>query len=422
MPSGIVSQAVIIAVGSELLTPDRLDTNSLFVTRTLNELGISVRYKTVVSDDCDDVGLALKSAIRHAELVVVTGGLGPTDDDITREAISNVFDLPLEEDSDIAVTIRSLFKARGLAMPEINLRQALVPRGAIQIPNAWGTAPGLWIDHPTVKCLALPGPPRELEPMFERIAQDRIAPLTEGRSIFRRVIVIAGRNESSVDDIVCPIYSRWRSAPVPIRTTILASLGQIELHLSVVGKNKGEATIALDCATEELLTVLGKDLVSIDGARLEDVVGSLLCDRGYQVTVAESCTGGLVTSRLTDVPGSSAYVRAGWVVYSNDAKVEILGIDREIIEKHGAVSEPVARAMALQARARARVDYAIGVTGIAGPGGGSSEKPVGTVYLSLAGPEDQLWDCRLNLPGERGRVKYQASQAALDMLRRALLE
>ena len=422
MPPGIVSQAVIIAVGSELLTPDRLDTNSLFVTRTLNKLGIQVRYKTVVSDDCDDVGLALRAAIQHAELVVVTGGLGPTDDDITRQAISNVFDLPLEEDSETAVTIRSRFKARGLAMPEINLRQALVPKGAIQIPNTRGTAPGLWIDRPTLKCVVLPGPPRELEPMFERIALDRIASLSNGRSIFRRVIVIAGRTESSVDEIVSPIYSRWRSAPVPIETSILASLGQIELHLSVAGENEEKATVALDRAIKELLTVLGKDLVSAEGARLEDVVGDLLRSRSCRVTVAESCTGGLITSRLTDVPGSSAYVRVGWVVYSNDAKVDILGVDRELLRKHGAVSEPVARAMAVQARERAKVEYAIGVTGIAGPGGGSSQKPVGTVYVSLAGPEGQLWDCRLNLPGERERVKHQASQVALDMLRRALLE
>ena len=422
MPPGIVSQAVIIAVGSELLTPDRLDTNSLFVTRTLNQLGIQVRYKTIVSDDCDDVCLALRAAIQHAELVVVTGGLGPTDDDITRQAISNVFDLPLEEDSATAVTIRSRFKARGLAMPEINLRQALVPKGAIQIPNTRGTAPGLWIDRPTLKCVVLPGPPRELEPMFERIALDRIASLSNGRCIFRRVIVIAGRTESSVDEIVSPIYSRWRSAPVPIETSILASLGQIELHLSVAGEDEEKATVELDRAIKELLTVLGKDLVSAEGARLEDVVGDLLRSRSCRVTVAESCTGGLITSRLTDVPGSSAYVRAGWVVYSNDAKVDILGVDRELLRKHGAVSEPVARAMAVQARERAKVEYAIGVTGIAGPGGGSSQKPVGTVYVSLAGPEGQLWDCRLNLPGERERVKHQASQVALDMLRRALLE
>ena len=422
MPPGIVSQAVIIAVGSELLTPDRLDTNSLFVTRTLNQLGIQVRYKTIVSDDCDDVCLALRAAIQHAELVVVTGGLGPTDDDITRQAISNVFDLPLEEDSATAVTIRSRFKARGLAMPEINLRQALVPKGAIQIPNTRGTAPGLWIDRPTLKCVVLPGPPRELEPMFERIALDRIASLSNGRCIFRRVIVIAGRTESSVDEIVSPIYSRWRSAPVPIETSILASLGQIELHLSVAGEDEEKATVELDRAIKELLTVLGKDLVSAEGARLEDVVGDLLRSRSCRVTVAESCTGGLITSRLTDVPGSSAYVRAGWVVYSNDAKVDILGVDRELLRKHGAVSEPVARAMAVQARERAKVEYAIGVTGIAGPGGGSSQKPVGTVYVSLAGPEGQLWDCRLNFPGGRERVKHQASQAALDMLRRALLE
>ena len=199
-------------------------------------------------------------------------------------------------------------------------------------------------------------------------------------------------------------------------------MGQIELHLSVCGRSEDVATYALDDATKELAAVLGKDLVSIDGAHLEDVVGDLLRGGHYRVAVAESCTGGLITSRLTDVPGSSAYVHAGWVVYSDDAKVGLLGIDGALIRKYGAVSKPVARAMALQARLVAKVDYSIGVTGIAGPGGGSSKKPVGAVYLALAGPEELLCERQLNLAGERGRVKYQAAQAALDLLRRALLK
>ena len=420
MPSWIVSQAVIIAVGSELLTPDRLDTNSLFVTRALNELGISVRYKTVVSDDCDDVGLALKSAIGHAELVVVTGGLGPTDDDITRQAISNVFDLPLEEDSETAVTIRSRFKARGLAMPEINLRQALVPKGAIQIPNTRGTAPGLWIDRPTLKCVVLPGPPRELEPMFERIALDRIASLSNGRSIFRRVIVIAGRTESSVDEIVSPIYSRWRSAPVPIETSILASLGQIELHLSVAGENEEKATVALDRAIKELLTVLGKDLVSAEGARLEDVVGDLLRSRSCRVTVAESCTGGLLRHRFTNVPGSSTYYLGGVVSYSDDMKMKTLGVQENTLQEFGAVSKQTATEMAQGVRDLFGSDLAIAVTGIAGPGGGTAEKPVGLVYITLV-HNDTVWAKEFKFFTDRKLNKQLSSQVALNMVRIHLL-
>ena len=416
-----MSRAVIVAVGSELLGPQRIDTNSLYVTERLNELGVRVRYKTVVGDDRDDLAEALRLAMPRAELVVISGGLGPTDDDITRETVAAVFDLPLEEDPEVVAAIRARFAARGLPMPAINRRQALMPRGTVALANGKGTAPGLWIERDGVACAALPGPPRELRPMFDAVARERIAPRSGGHGIFRRVIRVTGRTESHVDEITYPVYSRWRSAPVPIETSILASLGQIELHLAARGATADVAARALDRATTELAEVLGRDLVSSDGSQLEAVVGRLLRERGCRVAVAESCTGGLVASRLTDVAGSSAYVQAGWVAYSNAAKVALLGVDAASIAAHGAVSEPVAQALAAGARERGGVDYGIGVTGIAGPGGGSPDKPVGTVYVALAGPDGARRARRLSLPGEREQVKFQASQAALDLLRRALL-
>ena len=415
-------RAVIIAVGSELLTPDRLDTNSLFLTQRLNELGVSVRCKLVIGDDPADIGAALLLAIPKADIVVITGGLGPTEDDVTREAVAAALGLPLEEDAEVAAAIRSRFAARGLPMPATNRRQALIPKGAAVLPNPNGTAPGLWIERPEVVCVVLPGPPRELHGMFDAAARSRLTPAAGRRGIFRRVLHVTGRTESYVDEAASPVYSRWRSAPVPIATSILASLGQIELHLAARAATPEDAARALDAATGELEAVLGRDLVSSDGASLEEVVGRLLRARGQRVAVAESCTGGLIASRLTDVPGSSAYVHGGWVAYDNAAKTAQLGVDRRMIEVHGAVSEPVARALAQGCRKLAGTDYGLGVTGIAGPGGGSPEKPVGTVYVALAGPGERVRVRHLKLPGERDRVKFQASQAALDLLRRALLD
>ena len=414
--------AVIIAVGSELLTPERVDTNSLFLTGALNEMGVQLRYKVVVGDARDDIGAALLAAAAQADIVVVTGGLGPTDDDVTREAVATAFDMPLEEDEDVAAAIRSRFAARGLAMPAINRRQALVPRGATVLPNPDGSAPGLWIEQPEMVCIVLPGPPRELRGMFEAVARTRLAAVCGRQGIFRRVLRVTGRPESYVDEVASPVYSRWLSAAVPISTSVLASRGEVELHLAARAATREDADGALDAATSELAAVLGRDLVSSDGAALEEVVGRLLRAQGRRVAVAESCTGGLIASRLTDVPGSSEYVHAGWVAYHNEAKTALLGVDARLIEAHGAVSEPVARALADGCRKLAGTDYGLGVTGIAGPGGGSSDKPVGTVYVALAGPGGRLRVRRLNLPGDRERVKHFASQAALDLLRRTLLK
>ena len=419
--SAVLKRAVIIAVGSELLTPNRIDTNSLFLTTHLNALGIGVSQKFVVGDEPVDLSDTLQYAIGRSDLVVTTGGLGPTEDDLTREAVSTCLGLPLEEKPKLIEAIQARFADRGLEMPAINSRQALVPAGAIVIPNAHGTAPGLWIDHESTVILLLPGPPRELRPMFEQLAHDRLSARSDGRRIYRRVLRITGRTESYVEELTQPVYAKWYAGRPSVKTTILASLGQIELHLSTTDANVSVAESVLDDATVELDGVLGKDLISTDGSSLEEVTGSLLCEEGVRVAVAESCTGGLVASRLTDVPGSSAYMHAGWTLYSNEAKIALLGVDERLIHKHGSVSEEVAEAMAVGARHLAGVEFGLGVTGIAGPGGGSNEKPIGTVCMALAGPDGSTRTRRLQLSGERDRVKFQASQAVLDMLRRTLM-
>ena len=412
--------AVIIAVGSELLTPSKTDTNSLWLTGRLNELGITVVFKTIVGDDRETLDAMLRYAVVHGDLVITTGGLGPTDDDLTRDTVAAVLDRRLAEDPVVTMHIRARFEARALRMPEINRRQAMVPEGAVVLENPRGTAPGLWIEHAGGVAVLLPGPPRELKPMFSALVETRLAGASAGRRIFRRTIRIAGRTESHVEEIAQPIYSRWRPPAPRIETSVLATLGQIELHLETESANPVEATARLDDAVAALADALGRDVVSVDGRDLEEVVGDLLRAAGRRVALAESCTGGLVASRLTDVPGSSAYVQAGWVAYTNEAKVDGLGVPAELIARHGAVSEPVAAAMAEAARSRADADYGIGVSGVAGPGGGTPDKPVGTVCLALAGPGGTRTR-RLLLPGGRRQVKFQSSQAALDMLRRSLL-
>jgi nicotinamide-nucleotide amidase len=409
-------RACIIAVGSELLTPLRVDTNSLAITERLNAIGCDVRLKTVVGDSVDDLGHVFESALGWADLVVLTGGLGPTEDDVTRDAVARVLQAPLEENSTVVERIRARFARRGMAMPDINRRQAMVPRGATLVDNANGTAPGLWIEHGRTAVVLLPGPPREMTPMLDAVIAERLAPRSRGAGLFRRVLRITGRTESDVDQQAQPIYGRWTSQTPPISTTILAVLGQIELHLTVRADTQASAAAALDAAVAELAAALGDVVYSVDGRPLEAVVGELLRARGATIAIAESCTGGLLASRLTDVPGSSAYVERGAVCYSNRAKTEWLGVAEALIDEYGAVSEAVAEAMASLIRARAGVTVGVGVTGIAGPGGGTPEKPVGTVAVAVRTGDDARVRT-FHFMGGREMVKFQASQAALNMVR-----
>jgi nicotinamide-nucleotide amidase len=414
-----LSRAAILAVGSEMLTPSRIDTNSLFITEQLNALGIEVVFKMIVGDDRAELATAFRAALDRVDLVVCSGGLGPTDDDLTREVVAEVLGRPLQEDVGITEHIRARFGKRGMQMPEINRRQAMVPTGGAVIENPNGSAPGLWLDDNDRVVLLLPGPPRELKPMLTRLVEGPLAPRAGGFALVRRVVRITGRTESHTEEAVRSLYAAWAVAPVPIAATILASLGQIELHVSARAASRAAAAAVLDSAVRQIVDAVGQDVYSTDGRALEQVVGDLLVERSLRIAVAESCTGGLITSRLTDVPGSSRYVDQSVVTYSNEAKTSLLGVPSALIAEHGAVSEPVALAMAEGMRGRAGTEVAIAVTGIAGPGGGTPEKPVGTVAVAAiirTATRSRVF----RFIGEREMVKFQASQAALDMVRRML--
>lgn len=413
-------RAAILAVGSELLTPSRVDTNSLFITEQLNLLGVDVALKTVVGDDREELAAAFRAALARADLVVCSGGLGPTDDDVTRDVVAQVLGRPLVEDERITTRIKARFAARGMQMPDINRRQAMVPAGARLLENVTGTAPGLWLEVGDRLIVLLPGPPRELKVMLRDLVDGALGNRAPGLSLVRRVLRIVGRTESHAEEAVRPLYTEWSQAATPIGVTILASLGQIELHLSARAASRDAAELALANASRQVVERLGIDVFSCDGTSMEQVLGALLVERNLRVAVAESCTGGLIASRLTDVPGSSRYLDRGIVAYANEAKTELLGVPAALIEEHGAVSEPVAIAMADGIRALAKADVGIGVTGVAGPGGGTPAKPVGTVAVATTIPG--LLRSRLfRFIGDREQVKFQASQAALDMVRRMLL-
>ncbi len=416
-----LARAAILAVGSEMLTPTRVDTNSLFITEQLDRLGVEVRFKTVVGDDRADLARALREALASVDLVVCSGGLGPTDDDLTREVAAAVLGRTLAEDPAIVCQLRARFAARNLPfpMPEINRRQAQVPSGATVLANAHGSAPGLWLDHGPQVVLLLPGPPRELKPMFLALTAGALRARTSGQALVRRVLKVVGRIESEVDQALQPHYRAWERAEPPVAATILAALGQIELHVWTRAASLAAAEAAAARAIDEARMVIGADVYSVDGRNMEVVVGEALLAQGLRIAVAESCTGGLIASRLTDVPGSSGYLDMAFVVYANAAKTDLLGVPAALIEGHGAVSEPVARAMAEGVRMRSRADLGVGVTGIAGPTGGSEEKPVGTVFAAVASAEGTVVR-RFRYFGERDRIKFQASQGALDLVRRHL--
>lgn len=416
-----LATAAIIAVGSELLTPFRTDSNSLAITARLDEIGVRLVHKAVVGDSAPGIASAIREAMMRADLVIISGGLGPTSDDLTREGIADALGLALTEDPRLVEAIAARFARRGLAMPDINRRQAMVPAGGRPIENPNGSAPGLILERADTTMVALPGPPRELLPMFERLLAAGLAARGAGTPLRRRVLKMAGRGESAVDEIAAPIYEPLARGPIPVETTILASPNQVELHLSCRSADAAAADAVLDEASRALEAALRPACYATDGRSLEDVVGGLLAERGLWIATAESCTGGLVAARLTDVAGSSAYVRGGITAYDNRVKIAALGVDAALIDAHGAVSEPVARALADGARARLDADVAVAVTGIAGPGGGTTAKPVGTVVIAATGlGRERVRTFRFN--GDRQLVRAQSVQAALDAVRRLVLD
>ncbi len=419
---GTIATANILAIGTELLTPYRTDTNSLYLTARLNELGIDVTTKTIVGDVVRDLERAVADALGRTDLVITSGGLGPTADDLTREAVSSVLGLTMTEDPALIEQLRERFARRRMPMPDINRRQAMVPHGAIVLSNPRGSAPGLLIAHGDKIVLLLPGPPRELEPMFEQSVRDVLSPRTAGRHLRRRVIKIAGEPESRVDQIAAPIYEPLSQTEVPVSTTILASPGQVELHLSARGANAALLDAHLDAAVIRLTAALGECVFSTDGRAIEVVVGDALRSKGLTLALAESCTGGMVAARLTDVTGSSAYVRGGIVAYADDIKQNQLRVPADVLMLHGAVSEPVAAAMADGARRALSADIGVAVTGIAGPDGGTEAKPVGMVCFSVSGPGERRMTTTRVVPGDRQLIRQWSVIVALDLVRRAVAQ
>lgn len=412
--------AEIIAVGSELLGNTRLDTNSLYITERLSGIGIEVRSKAVVGDDRDLIAQLCRQALERVDVVIATGGLGPTDDDLTRDAVAVVTGRQLVEQPAVVERLIARFARRRLSMPAINRRQALLLEDAVLLDNPNGTAPGQYLEVGGQVIVLLPGPPRELQPMLNALCDEVLSVRSGAERTYRRAVFVTGRSESHVEEAVQPLYARWRNEAPPIETTILATPGQIELHLSLRAADRVAGEARLEEAQAAVVAALGPDVFSTDGRSMEEIVGALLRERGWTIAAAESCTGGLLMSRLTDVAGSSDYVVGGAVLYSNELKTALVHVPPSLIQLHGAVSEPVAAAMAEGIRQVTGANVCVGITGIAGPGGGTAEKPVGTVALAVLAGDAPPRVRTVSLPGGRAQVKFFATQGALDMVRRAL--
>ena len=412
--------AEIIAVGSELLTPYRMDTNSLFLTEQLNLLGVEVIFKSVVGDDLRQLVGAAQQALLRSDIVVFSGGLGPTEDDLTREAVAQALGLELHRDSSILSALEQRFAARKWKMAANNAKQADVIAGATVLPNPNGTAPGQWLsgefDGRERIIILLPGPPHELKALFESECRERLRAKLPSAFIATRVLKVAMLGESQVDARVAPIYKRYTD----VQTTILSAAGEIQLHF----KTRAETTEAAQERVDEVAGAAEDELddfvFSRNGEPLEQIVGYYLQMRNATLAVAESCTGGLLAERITSISGSSRYFLGGAIVYSNELKTELAGVPGTMIEKHGAVSPEVAGALAEGIRYRCDSTLGVGVTGIAGPTGGTPEKPVGLVFHALAS-DSGTEIVERQFPGDRKLIRRLAAQMALDMVRRKLM-
>jgi nicotinamide-nucleotide amidase len=409
-------RAEIIAVGSELLTPLRSDTNALVLTARLREMGIDVVARTTVADEARLLEGAFRNAIARAEVVIATGGLGPTEDDLTREALAAALGRPLQRDPALVEELKQRFARYQRPMADVNLKQADVIAGATVMRNARGSAPGQRVEAGSSLIALLPGPPSEMLPMFEEQVVPELAARVSGRVLRTRILKIASMSESDVEQAVAPVYKTFTNP----RTTILGAPGQVELHLTAEGGSEAEAQERIEELASGIRAALLGRIFSEDGRELHEVVANLLLERRLRLALAESCTGGLLSARLTEVPGSSSFLDRAYIPYANTAKVDQLGIDPALIDAMGAVSAEVATAMAEAARRRASADVSVAITGIAGPGGGTTDKPVGLVFIALDGAAGTRVR-RCFFPGERGRVRAQAVQAALEMMRRGLL-
>jgi nicotinamide-nucleotide amidase len=407
--------AEIVAVGSEMLTPDRVDTNSLHLTQELNNLGVEVVSKYVVGDHLERLAGVVRLALSRSEIVIVLGGLGPTEDDLTRDAVAAALGRKLLYHPEIAEALEQRFARMNRKMAEVNKRQAFVIEGAEILPNDRGTAPGQWIEESGAMIVLLPGPPHEMKAMFERQCLPRLCRLVPPQVIRTRELRVAGMGESDLDQLIAPVYKKYQNPA----TTILAGAGDIQVHFRARCATEAEAEALLREVSGPIEVLLGDRIYSRDSESIEEVVGKLLLATNATLSVAESCTGGLLGERLTSVPGSSEYFLGGFITYSNALKTKLLGVPGEMLAAHGAVSKPVAEAMAEGARRRSGSTFALSITGVAGPGGATEAKPLGTTFIGFAGP-DETDVLHRQLLGDRARIRQFASQIALDLLRRKL--
>ena len=402
--------AEIIAVGSEMLGPTRIDTNSLYITDRLSTLGVEVVAKVVVGDDLLLLAETIRLAAKRSSIVILTGGLGPTLDDLTREAVADALGLGQSYRAEIFDNLVALFERMGRKISENNKRQANVIDTAEVLPNAKGTAPGQWVPVPGGGVvILLPGPPREMTAMWDAECEPRLAMMVPPLAIRTVWFRVAGMSESELDQLIAPAYKPYTNPA----TTVLAKAGDIEIHVRARCTTAEEAQTLAGEVGSKISALLGDRIYSRNGDPLEAVTGQLLKRRGETVAVAESCTSGLLAARLTETPGASAWFRGGYLVYADDLKRDLIG------EFGRAVSEDTALRLAAACAERAKAGWGVAITGVAGPDGGTEESPVGTVWIAVA-HHGRAEARRFRFPGDRGRVRTFSVQAALDMLRRRL--
>jgi nicotinamide-nucleotide amidase len=403
-----------------MLTPYRMDTNSLYLTEQLNLLGVDVIFKSIVGDDLRRLVAAAQHGLFRSDILIFSGGLGPTEDDLTREAVAEALGLTLRRDPEILTRLEQRFAERGWKMSANNTKQADVLEGASVLPNPNGTAPGQWLsgnfDGREHIIVLLPGPPHELKALFEAEVRERLRAKVPPAFLAVRTLKIAMLGESAVDARVAPIYKRYAD----VETTILAGAGEIELHFKTRAATQDAAQRRVDEVAGVVEDELDEAVYSRNGESLEQIVGYWLQMRTATVAVAESCTGGMLAERITSVSGSSRYFLGGAVVYSNGLKTELAGVPAEMIDRHGAVSREVAAALAEGIRYRCESTLGVGITGVAGPNGGTAEKPVGLVFHAVASSTGTEVVQR-NFPGDRKRIRRFASTMALDMVRKQLM-
>ena len=411
-------KATVLTIGDEILIGQIVDTNSVSIAKHLNAAGIVVAEKISVGDDGPRIAEAVRQAMAHSEVTILTGGLGPTKDDITKKTLAELFGCGLACDARVADHVRRMLEARGIAFNELNRAQALVPTACTVLFNAHGTAPGMWFERDGKVVVSLPGVPFEMEHLMQDEVMPRLKARFSLRQIVHRTLVTAGLAESMLAERIAP----WETALPPyLRLAYLPNPGAVRLRLSAYEVDGESAAREIEGRFEELRALIPEHVVGYETATVQELIHAMLTESGRTLAVAESCTGGTIAARFTAMPGASAYFLCGVVSYSNESKIKVLGVDPGTLERHGAVSEATAREMAEGARRMSGADFAVATTGIAGPTGGTDEKPVGTVWMAVATPRGTVAVCR-QCGTDRGQIIDRASSQAIALLREEIVE